>query len=170
MTLQNVLNGRPTELERERVRDHLRAHLTKPGDEVAYEALLPMVPTAGKSWRDVRFGQVVRLARHDLFKETGVRLVTVPGRSVRFPTGEQQFDHGKRGLRSSLRKMKHSVQTVDAITDDRLPDPNVRARVAFFRDRGRYLVALGTAERKAIEARVGKPDVAPQMKPPDTAE
>lgn len=109
-----------------------------------------------------RFQSVLTRARKDFFRETGVHLRTLSTVGLMFPEGAEQMKMGATRTRRAVRNIRRGMQIVAAVSDDRLTEPERKAR-DYAVDRARQLFEYANESGRIIHLSVGKPATLPPI-------
>ena len=163
--LETVRNGRPTAPERQKIINRVKT--MREGEVLKHEEIEALTGLS-RAANPSRYRSVFTAARGQILRELGIYLVSVRGEGYQYPKGFDQVGSGVTGMRAGLKKVGRSHRIIEAVGNDRLPDPKHQQARDHILMQARYLIAQGKAHRKAMELTVGTPEVAPSMALPKT--
>lgn len=121
MSLQTVLNGRPTKPLVDRILGRVKG--MNEGDVLPHTDIEAMV---GEARGSCRYWTVVDAAKRRSLNELGVDLESVPGVGYRKVSGFDQVKNGVGKIGRGVRAIGRGVKVVAVVSDERLPDARHR--------------------------------------------
>jgi hypothetical protein len=150
MRPNGIINGIPTDIPVRRLLERFRS-LTD-GQVVEKSELAEL---AGAAADTNRYAGVIARARRKFFQESRVWLKAVKG-GLKFPTGQEQFEGERGGIRQGLKKTIRHTGRMSLIDDARLDDKT--------RDERNFYVSRTQAIVSHAKAQLTLPKFEPPMK------
>ena len=158
--LPQVLHGRPTQRQAERLVNHVVAMGV---DQIVTHEQIEALIGVERATEVARYQTVLGAAKKRLLREHGIELISVRGTGFRYPTGDAQIRSSVGHIRRGVKKIGHGVKVGGQVADKRLTVQGCEMRDHIV-GQAKYLFELGRTQRKALELTVGKTDTNPTGK------
>lgn len=154
------MHGYPRGRQVERLLVRLR-HL-KEGDVLEHEEIAAIIE---EKVGEGPYYFIVHKALKKFFVETqGIRMVRLRCVGYQYPTGREQMQSGQHGIKLHQRGMGRATLTVTAVSDERLPDPKMRAQRDHTKQVIKQIAMMAKKETKLLELCLRPTDTPPPLR------